>query len=124
MNTTWWMWSLPGGLGCASCALINLSRGRDARLYPGLARLGRPSDRLQPVYKLAQKGCAQYDKAAECIATAAEIGAPVSGTSEERKFTDAIDCASQLRIEAPASWPTPWRRAPRSKMQPPNYPRD
>ena len=58
-----------------------------------LARLGLPSDRLQPVYKLAQKGCAQYDKAAECFATAAEIGAPVSGTSEERKFNDAIDCA-------------------------------
>ena len=58
-----------------------------------LARLGLSSDRLQPVYKLAQKGCAQYDKAAECIATAAEIGAPVSGTSEERKFTDPIDCA-------------------------------
>ena len=58
-----------------------------------LARLGLPSDRLQPVYKLAQKGCAQYDRAAECFATAAEIGAPVSGTSEERKFNDAIDCA-------------------------------
>ena len=58
-----------------------------------LARVGLPSDRLQPVYKLAQKGCAQYDKAAECFATAAEIGAPVSGTSEERKFNDAIDCA-------------------------------
>ena len=61
-----------------------------------LARLGVPSDRLQPVYKLAQKGCAQYDKAAECFATAAEIGAPVSGTSEERKFNDAIDCAFSL----------------------------
>jgi hypothetical protein len=35
----------------------------------------------------------QYDKAADCFATAAEIGAPVSGTSEERKFNDAIDCA-------------------------------
>jgi len=40
MNTTWWMWSLPGGLGCASCALINLSRGRDARLYPGASSAG------------------------------------------------------------------------------------
>jgi hypothetical protein len=64
----------------------------DAWLHLELARLGSPSDRLQPVYDLAQKGCAQYDESAACFATAAEIGAPVAGTSEERKFQDAIDC--------------------------------
>jgi hypothetical protein len=58
-----------------------------------LARLGPPTDRLQPVYKLAKSGCAQYDKAAKCMATAASIGAPLAGTAEERTFNQALDCA-------------------------------
>jgi hypothetical protein len=57
-----------------------------------LARLGPPTERLQPVYKLAKSGCAQYDKAANCFATAAAIGAPIAGTAEERKFNQALDC--------------------------------
>jgi len=57
-----------------------------------LARLGIPTDRLQPVYKLAKSGCAQYDKAANCFATAASIGAPLAGTAEERRFNQALDC--------------------------------
>src|SRR6266511_1331717 len=57
-----------------------------------LARLGLPTARLQPVYKLAQSGCAQYDKAADCFAAAAAIGIPVAGTAEERKFNQAVDC--------------------------------
>jgi hypothetical protein len=57
-----------------------------------LARLGLPTARLQPVYKLATSGCAQYDKAADCFATAAGIGIPVAGTAEERKFNQAVDC--------------------------------
>jgi len=57
-----------------------------------LARLGSPTARLQPVYKLAKSGCAQYDKAADCFATAAAIGAPIAGTAEERKFNQALDC--------------------------------
>jgi hypothetical protein len=58
-----------------------------------LARLGPPTERLQPVYKLAKSGCAQYDKAAKCMATAASIGAPLAGTAEERTFNQALDCA-------------------------------
>jgi hypothetical protein len=57
-----------------------------------LARLGAPTDRLQPVYKLAKQGCAQYDKAAKCFATAASIGAPVAGTAQERTFNQALEC--------------------------------
>jgi hypothetical protein len=58
----------------------------------GLAKLGSPSARLRPVYKLAKSGCAQYDKAASCFATAARIGAPVAGTAEEQTFNKALDC--------------------------------
>jgi hypothetical protein len=57
-----------------------------------LARLGAPTDRLQPVYSLAKRGCAQYDKAARCFATAASIGAPIAGTAQERKFNQALEC--------------------------------
>jgi len=57
-----------------------------------LARLGAPTDRLRPVHKLAKQGCAQYDKAAGCFATAASIGAPLAGTAEERRFNQALDC--------------------------------
>ena len=57
-----------------------------------LTRLGPPTARLQPVYKLAKSGCAQYDKAAKCMATAASIGAPLAGTAEERTFNQALDC--------------------------------
>jgi hypothetical protein len=57
-----------------------------------LARLGAPSERLAPVYKLAKSGCAQYDKAAKCFATAASIGIPIAGTVQERRLNQAIDC--------------------------------
>jgi hypothetical protein len=57
-----------------------------------LARLGAPTERLRPVYKLAKQGCAQYDKAAKCFATAASIGAPLAGTPQERTFNQALDC--------------------------------
>ena len=32
-----------------------------------LARLGVPSDRLQPVYTIAKRGCAQDEKGAQCL---------------------------------------------------------
>jgi hypothetical protein len=64
-----------------------------------LARLGPPTDRLQPVYKLAKSGCAQYDKGATCLATAASIGAPMVGTAAERKFNQAIDCAFAAPVD-------------------------
>jgi hypothetical protein len=57
-----------------------------------LARLGVPSDRLQPVYTLTKRGCAQYDKGAQCLATAADIPAPIPGAAAERKFKQTLDC--------------------------------
>ncbi len=55
-----------------------------------LARLGAPSDRLQPVYKLAKKGCVQYEK---CYATAASIiGRVITNAAEERRLNQSIDC--------------------------------
>jgi hypothetical protein len=58
-----------------------------------LAQLGTPTDRLQPVDRLAKKGCAQYEKGAKCFATAASIIVhPISGSAEERKLNQSIDC--------------------------------
>jgi hypothetical protein len=79
----------PSNLTSASMgAIANDLRGCSREL----ARLGSPTERLQPVYKLAKSGCAQYDKAAKCFTTAAAIGAPIAGTAEERKFNQALDC--------------------------------
>jgi len=64
-----------------------------------LARLGAPTDRLQPVYTLVKKGCAQYDKGAKCYATAASIiGHPIANAAEERRLNQSIDCG----LTAPA----------------------
>jgi hypothetical protein len=57
-----------------------------------LVRLGSPTTRLQPVNELATQGCAKYEQAAKCFATAASIGIPVAGTADERKFNESIDC--------------------------------
>ncbi len=59
-----------------------------------LARLGSPSGRLQPVYHLAQRACAQFDKGARCLATAAGLGTPAAGSAEERKLDRAVDCGA------------------------------
>jgi hypothetical protein len=74
----------PSALGTLATKMRGCSRE--------LARLGAPTARLQPVYKLAKNGCAQYDKAAKCFATAASIGIPFAGTSQERRLNQAIDC--------------------------------
>jgi hypothetical protein len=58
-----------------------------------LRRMGAPSDRLQPVYVLAKKGCREYDKGARCWDTAARLGYTSVGSAEERKSRQAIDCA-------------------------------
>jgi len=62
-----------------------------------LARLGAPSDRLQPVYALAKKACQQLSKAARCQATTASLssasGGVRSGSPQERAWNRAGDCA-------------------------------
>jgi len=61
-----------------------------------LARIGAPSDRLQPVYVIVQEACRIYDKGAKCFATAARVsdasGAVVAGSPEERTQKQAMDC--------------------------------
>jgi hypothetical protein len=57
-----------------------------------LKRIGAPTERLQPVYTLVKKACAEYDKGAACFATAAGYGSPYSGTSADRKQNAAINC--------------------------------
>ena len=61
-----------------------------------LARIGSPSDRLQPVYVIVKKACRTFDKGAKCWATAASVsmadGGVVVGTPEARTQGRAIDC--------------------------------
>ncbi|HEU4489923.1 MAG TPA: hypothetical protein VFR74_03545, partial [Jiangellales bacterium] len=66
-----------------------------------LARIGSPTERLQPVHAIVAQACAQYDEGAQCFDTAAgasdESGAVVVGTPEERTQADGLDCASLPR---------------------------
>jgi hypothetical protein len=61
-----------------------------------LARIGSPSDRLQPVNVIVKKACRTFDKGAKCWATAASVsmadGGVIVGTPEERTQRRAIDC--------------------------------
>jgi hypothetical protein len=57
-----------------------------------LARLGSPSARLQPVEALVRKACREYDKGAKCFEDAARLGTPMSGSSEERKLEQKLQC--------------------------------
>jgi hypothetical protein len=61
-----------------------------------LARIGSPTERLQPVHALVAQACAQYDEGAQCFDTAASVsdqsGAVVMGTPEEQTQTGGIDC--------------------------------
>jgi hypothetical protein len=63
---------------------------------PELARIGSPTERLQPVYALVAEACAQYDEGAKCFDTAASVsdqsGAVIAGTPEEQTQTSALDC--------------------------------
>jgi hypothetical protein len=76
-----------------------------AELFRGcrreLARIGAPSDRLQPAYQLVRQACAQYDKAAHCFATAAdyltvELSLDPDG---ERSLNQAIQCGAAAQEE-------------------------
>jgi hypothetical protein len=61
-----------------------------------LARIGSPSDRLQPVHVLVKQACRTYEKGAECFATAARVsdagGAVIAGSPQEKTQKDAMDC--------------------------------
>lgn len=66
-----------------------------------LARIGAPSDRLQPVYVLVQKACKAHDKGAKCFATAASVsmadGGVVAGTPQEKTQRQALDCGGEAQ---------------------------
>ena len=61
-----------------------------------LARIGSPSNRLQPVYAIVKKACRTFDSGAKCWATAARVsmadGGVIVGTPKERRQSRAIEC--------------------------------
>jgi hypothetical protein len=65
-----------------------------------LARIGSPSDRLQPVYVIVKKACRTFDKGAKCFATAASLTTAdgvIAGTREERIQQRAIECGVEAQ---------------------------
>jgi hypothetical protein len=81
----------PGDIYVTQKKLRSLEKA--LRICSGeLKQIGAPTARLQPVYTLVKKACAEYDKGATCFATAARYGTPYSGTSADRKQNAAIDC--------------------------------
>lgn len=57
-----------------------------------LARIGSPTNRMQPVHALAAQACALYDQGAQCFTTAANIGIPLAGSAADKKRTEAMNC--------------------------------
>jgi hypothetical protein len=57
-----------------------------------LLAAGPPSDRLQPVYALVKRACAQHDKGARCFDTAATLNPMGPGTPAARAQDRAIEC--------------------------------
>jgi hypothetical protein len=57
-----------------------------------LAEIESPSARLQPAHALVEQACAEFDKGAECFATAARIGIPLAESAAEREQSQALDC--------------------------------
>ena len=51
-----------------------------------------PSSRLRPVYMLVVKACGEFDKAAACFATAAQLDIRVAGSAGDRAFRRALKC--------------------------------
>ena len=83
------------GVSRALEALLGKTVGACSR---DLARVGPPpSDRLQPVYTLANKACQQFTKAARCHATVVRLSLPsggvVVGSPQERPWKQASRCA-------------------------------
>jgi hypothetical protein len=62
---------------------------------PDLAKLGAPTERLQPVSDLAKQGCAKYDEAATCYAKAASLRVGGSLTDLRKQLSCATSAALQ-----------------------------
>jgi hypothetical protein len=82
-------------INVTQAAMVSLGRalGECSR---ELARIGSPTERLQPVYALVAEACARYDEGAKCFDTAASVsdqsGGVIAGTPEEQTQTNALDC--------------------------------
>lgn len=64
-----------------------------------LRQIGVPSDRLQPVYLLLKKACAEYEKGARCFTAAAHIGIPLADSPESRAMDRAIQCGFDVQMK-------------------------
>jgi hypothetical protein len=53
--------------------------------------MGRPTDRLIPTLKIAQKACTEYEEAAKCAKTAAAYVNSFSNRGQ-RKLSSSMDC--------------------------------
>jgi hypothetical protein len=86
---------LPSEINLTQAAMVSLGNAL-GECSPELARIGSPTERLQPVYALVAEACAQYDEGAKCFDTAARVsdrsGAVEVGTPEEETQTSALDC--------------------------------
>lgn len=82
--------NMPTNMTPAAMAATATKLGGCSR---ALAGAGSPDTRLQPVYLLVRSGCKEFDKGARCFATAARIGVPMAGTSDDRTVTRSINCA-------------------------------
>jgi hypothetical protein len=58
-----------------------------------LDTLGAYTERLRPVRDLADEGCGQYQKAAECLVAASAYGTVFAGSEEERRQSESVQCA-------------------------------
>ena len=82
-------------INVTQAAMVSLGRalGECSR---ELARIGSPTERLQPVYALVAEACGRYDEGAKCFDTAASVsdqsGGVVAGTPEEQAQANALDC--------------------------------
>jgi hypothetical protein len=86
---------LPSEINLTQEAMVSLGSAL-GECSPELARIGSPTERLQPVYALVAEACAKYDEGAKCFDTAASVsdrsGGVEVGTPEEQTQTSAIDC--------------------------------
>ena len=57
-----------------------------------LASTGPPSARMQPVHGLLVQACGEYDKGAECFATADRLWNQAPDTPKEEELNKAIEC--------------------------------
>jgi hypothetical protein len=64
-----------------------------------LLAAGSPSDRLQPVYALVKRACAQCDKGARCFDTAATLNPIGPGTPAARAQDRAIECGLDVAVK-------------------------